>query len=167
MRGIDRARRRGFTLVEMIVMIMIVGIGLTGVMITINQANRESAVPFIRKQAIAIAESIMEEVTARSFAVQGDPVATKVTIGGTALQRRNATHDVADYNGFAMSGIRAPDDDTTVLSGLADYSVSVTVTPTAFGAITMANSKLVSVTVSGPNGVQVILEGFKLNYSGT
>jgi MSHA pilin protein MshD len=163
MRATSR-RRRGFTLVEMIVMIMILGMGLSGVMMAINRANRDSAVPFIRKQAIAIAESIMEEVTARAFTNNaGTP---SVDLAGAAAAQRNAAHEVDDYNGFTMTGIRAPESPGTIITGLADYSVSVAVAATAFGTVPNTKSKLITVTVNGPADVQVKLEGFKIQYDG-
>lgn len=160
-----RPGARGFTLVEMVVMIMILGMGLAGIMVAINRATQESAVPFIRKQAIAIAESIMEEVTARDFT---NNVATPaVDIAGGVSAQRNQAHEVDDYNGFTMSGIRPPDDAATVISGLADYSVRVTVASVAFSTIAAAYSKVITVTVSGPSGVSVSLEGMKIDFSGS
>ena len=66
-----------------------------------------------------------------------------------------------------MSGIRPPDDPATVIPGLAGYSVSVAISSTAFDSIPAAKSKLISVTVNGPSGVSVLLEGFKIEFTGS
>jgi MSHA pilin protein MshD len=116
----NRARRgaRGMTLVELILAIVVIGVGLAGVLVAFNQAVRGSADPMVRKQMLAIAEEMMEEITLKPFAVQ-----TAVPPAGCA---RSAHDDVRDYNGYASVGIC--DIDGHAIPSLAAYSVAVTVT---------------------------------------
>lgn len=65
----DRARRRqtGLSLVEMVMFMVIVSIAVMGVVQTMNLTVRNSADPLLRKQALLIAESLMEEVQMAHF----------------------------------------------------------------------------------------------------
>jgi MSHA pilin protein MshD len=60
-------RQRGVTLVELIVFIVIVGIAVGGILTVMNMANRSSVDPVRRKQALIIAEGLLEEVELAKF----------------------------------------------------------------------------------------------------
>ena len=62
--SIDR-RQRGVTLIELIVFIVIVSVGLVGILSVLNLTTRSSADPLIRKQMLAIAEGLLDEVAAQ------------------------------------------------------------------------------------------------------
>jgi len=57
----------GISLVELIVFIVIVGIAAAGVVGALSMATRASADPMIQKQALAIAEALLEEVQLQPF----------------------------------------------------------------------------------------------------
>ena len=54
--------QRGFTLIELIIFIVVVAAGLAGILSVMNTVVKSSADPMIRKQTIAIAESLLEEI---------------------------------------------------------------------------------------------------------
>ena len=60
-------RQRGLSLVEQIVFIVVVGVAVAGVLAAMNVATRGSADPMIQKQALAIAEAVLEEVQLQPF----------------------------------------------------------------------------------------------------
>src|SRR5881392_3057931 len=63
-----RARaEHGISLIELIVFIVIVGIAVAGVVGALSMATRASADPMIQKQALAIAEALLEEVQLQPF----------------------------------------------------------------------------------------------------
>lgn len=157
-RSASRKTSTGLGLVELILAIVIVGAALAGVLVVYDRAVRASADPLVRKQAIAIAESLLNEVLAQPFSycdpqdVANDPAAppasTAACSGGAAASedhgggalgpqpgsesRFSATDpfdNVADYAGYAMSsGIYSLDNGATPIAGLGAYSASVTVT---------------------------------------
>jgi MSHA pilin protein MshD len=157
-RSASRKTSTGLGLVELILAIVIVGAALAGVLVVYDRAVRASADPLLRKQAIAIAESLLNEVLAQPFSycdpqdVANDPAAppasTAACSGGAAASedhgggalgpqpgsesRFSATDpfdNVADYAGYAMSsGIYSLDNGATPIAGLGAYSASVTVT---------------------------------------
>ena len=57
-----RSQQRGFTLIELIIFIVVVGAGLAGILSVMNTVVKSSADPMVRKQAIALADSILEEI---------------------------------------------------------------------------------------------------------
>ena len=61
------SRIRGLSLVELIVFIVVVGVGVAGVLAALNVATRGSADPMIQKQALAVAEALLEEVQLQPF----------------------------------------------------------------------------------------------------
>lgn len=63
----DPRLERGVTLVELIIFIVIVSSAVAGVLLTLNMASRSSADPMIQKQALAVAEALLEEVQLQPF----------------------------------------------------------------------------------------------------
>jgi MSHA pilin protein MshD len=110
-------RARGMTLVELIVAIVILGVGLSGVLVAFNQAVRNSADPMVRKQMLVIAEEMLEEITLK-------PVAAVANAAPTGCAR-NTYNDVLDYNGYAATGIC--DIDGSAIAALSSYNVTVVV----------------------------------------
>ncbi|MFA7300564.1 MAG: prepilin-type N-terminal cleavage/methylation domain-containing protein, partial [Sideroxydans sp.] len=70
------SKQRGISLIELIIFIVIISIGLTGILLVMNQTTAHSADPLIHKQAIAAAESLLEEIELQDFIDQNDGVTT-------------------------------------------------------------------------------------------
>ena len=62
-----RLRASGLSLIELLVFIVVVGVALAGVLAAINVASRGSADPMVRKQALAAAESLLEEIEQQPY----------------------------------------------------------------------------------------------------
>src|SRR5215470_7670952 len=73
--------QRGLSLIELIIFIVVVGIGLAGVLVAINTGVGRSADPMVRKQALAAAESLLEEIELQPFTYcdPGDTAASTAT----------------------------------------------------------------------------------------
>ena len=149
----ERRRQRGFTLVEMLVAVVILGVGLAGVMLAFSTAVRGSADPVVNQQMLAIAEGLMEEIQLRPYAA-----AANAAPAGCA---RDTFNDVMDYNGYASSGICSIDG--TVVAALAGYSVRVAVVAAALNGV--AEARRISVTVSR-GSEQLLLTGWRSNFAG-
>jgi MSHA pilin protein MshD len=150
-----RRRARGMTLMELVLAIVILGVGLAGVLVAFNQAVFASADPMVRKQMLAIAEEMMEEISLKPFAPQ--PTAPAA---GCA---RSSHHDVADYNGYTSAGIC--DIDGTAIPSLATYSVTVAVTAQAMpNGIAAANALRIVVTVTH-GGETLTLTGYRTGWA--
>ena len=60
-------RQRGISLIELIMFIVIISIALAGILLVMNRVTSNSADTLIRKQSLAIAESLLEEVQLMPF----------------------------------------------------------------------------------------------------
>lgn len=183
-------RQHGLSIVELLVFIVVVGIAVTGVLQVYSSTSRTSADPLIRKQAMAIAESLLEEVLSKPYTycdpddAQAD-TATSATIGPTgcattteaAMGREVAQGEdrysnttpfdnVNDYNGFSMTGIVGLDG--LAIPGLAAYTATVRVQSAgAFNGIPAGNTLRVTVTVTGPGNDSMTLTGYRTRYAPT
>ena len=143
------ANDRGFTLVELIISMVVVSIALGGVLMVMNYTVRHSADPMLQHQAVAIAESYLEEVLLHAYS---DP-------DGTTGESRSQADDVDDYNGLTDAGAR--DQSGTAIAGLEAYTVSVNVNGDNLNGVPC---KKVTVRVTHPAGVDLSLSGYRANY---
>jgi MSHA pilin protein MshD len=90
------AAHRGSTLIELLFFIVVVSIGVVGILSVMNTTVRFSAEPMARKQAIVLAESILEEVIQKDYADTDllDPSGSQVHEKDTS---RDTIDDVDDY----------------------------------------------------------------------
>ncbi|MHB1186788.1 type II secretion system protein [Thiobacillus sp.] len=177
---------RGLSLIELLVFIVVVGIAVTGVLSVYSLNARSSADPMVQKQALAIAESLLEEVLAKPY-TYCDPddanveTASSSAIGPTGCattpegmgaegvedRYSNLTpyDNVNDYNSFpTMTGIN--DLMNAPIAGLAAYTASVRVQDAgAFNGIPAGETLLVTVTVTGPGNHSVSLSGYRTRYA--
>jgi Tfp pilus assembly protein PilV len=147
-------RQAGITLVELILYIVIVSIGIAGILSVMNITSQHSADPMVRKQALAVAESLLEEIALKDFS---DPD------GSEAGETRPTFDDVDDYDGYNSNGIK--DINEVAIGALADYQVNVTVAGAALGGIAAGEALLVTVIVSGPGNESITLNGYRTNYA--
>lgn len=154
----NRAGQRGFTLIELIVFIVVVGAAMAGILSVSNTTVKSSADPMMRKQSLAIAQSLLEEILLKEYAKPGGSAVVGYASGGA----RNLYDCVSDYNGYLTSG-GIVDSTGTAVSGLTAYNISpaVAVTgPTTWSGVQVYK---VVVSVNGPQGV-VSLTGYRGNY---
>lgn len=109
-----RLHQRGFTLIELIIFIVIVGVGLTGILSVMNSVIKSSGDPMVNKQAITLAESVMEEIMLRAYD-DPDPGVTKNEVS------RADFDDVSDYNGKTQAVF------TDLPIDLAGYNILIAV----------------------------------------
>lgn len=145
--------QRGFTLPELIVFIVVVAVGLTGILMVMNTAVRGSGDPLVRKQTLAVAESLLEEILLKSY---DDPDGLPNVVEGS----RALWDDVSDYAGYTTSG-GMRDMAGNAIAGLGAYNVtSVTVADLTLAGVPL---RRITVTVTGPGG-PLSLSGYRGNY---
>ncbi|MCR4298430.1 MAG: prepilin-type N-terminal cleavage/methylation domain-containing protein [Gallionella sp.] len=152
------SRQSGMTLIDLIVAIVIIGIGMAGVLLAFNITVRHSADPMVRKQMSAIADEMMEEILLKPFAV--------VANVAPAVCARDTYNDVRDYNGYSAVNV-CDIDGATVLSG---YGVSVSVSPPAASPVSLsgvAATDQLTVRVNVTHGSEnYSLTGWRTCYAG-
>lgn len=152
----NNKKQLGATLVELIIAISIVGVALFGVISVFRVTVTNSANPVTQKQAVLIAESLMEEVLSKPF--------TK-PIGGYAGTLDNTNRDkfdsVNDYNNLSITTLTSISG--TTIAGLEKYSATITTQNVALGTLAASNSIVVTINVLGPND-NFTLKGYRVNY---
>ena len=165
MTRVFRSAQYGLSLIELIMFIVIVSVGVLGILSVLNVTVKNSADPMIRKQALAVAEAMLEEVLTKDFSNPPGGF-TPATPGNPTQAERPSFDDIDDYNmtgAWNWTGVRSLLDTSTSIMGLASYTVTVTVAGAALNGIAAANSKAVTVTVTGGNET-VTLIGYRTNY---
>jgi MSHA pilin protein MshD len=145
------------------------------------ESTLHSADPMQRRQSLAIAESLMEEVQLMPFTFcDGDDANVETAtstagcagsadaIGPESGENRFATPQfdhVNDYHGYSMVGI--VDITQTNVTGLSAYSASVTVAASALGNLSAASGDAlrITVTVTSPNGQTLSLDGYRTRHA--
>lgn len=160
--SIRRFRAAGISLVELVIFIAVVGVAVAGVLSVMTLTTTHSADPMIQKQSLAIAESMLEEVTLQNFTKPTGGFAGPFTVANRPL-----FDSVDDYNNFAM-GPGISDLTGAAIAGLTGYSLLVTVAPTALGPggaqVPAAQARLITVRVTDPRGGQVVVSGYRTGY---
>src|SRR4051812_22379332 len=122
---IDRKSSLGISLPELILFIVVVGVGLAGILTALTMTASRSADPLPGKQALAVAESLIGEISAKSYA---NPA------GGYSGPLRQSFDDVSDYAGYSTVGGIVAADGITALPGLSAYNITgVAVSVTTLG----------------------------------
>jgi MSHA pilin protein MshD len=169
----------GLTLIELLLFITVVGIALAAMMSVFTQATQASADPMIRRQQLAVAESLLREVQLMPFTYcdPDDANATTATSsggcaslaegagpeGGESRYGPSRFDNVNDYAGFAMSGIRDMADQA--VAGLAGYSASVAVAAAALDTVGSTDALKITVTVTAPDTSTLSLQGWRTRYA--
>ncbi|MYM90720.1 hypothetical protein GTP91_26540 [Rugamonas sp. FT82W] len=168
----------GLSLVELIMFIVIVGIAVVGVLQVLSFGARSSPDPMRRKQALAIAEGMMEEVRLAHFTFcdgsdwsaelpeTHGPADCKVQAEGMGPETGNTRpfDNVNDYVGDYLT-------DAAGNNFPAGYKATVAVVAdSAFGpagATVPADAVLhITVTVTYANGGDpVVLDGYRTRYA--
>ena len=177
-------RCRGISLVELVVFIGIISVGLAGILGVMNFTTRASADPLVQKQALAIAEAYLEEILAMPFTYcdPDDPAAADAQVTGDCAipdalgiegpgpEARAGASPFDNVSDYAALPLAAPANvDGTPIGGLEAYRVAVAVVQEALaantGTVPAAASLRIRVTVTGPNDVNVVLDGYRSSYA--
>jgi MSHA pilin protein MshD len=157
--------RRGFSLVELVLAIAVMGIALAGAVAIFSVTAQHSADPMVQQQAQLIAESHLDEILIKRFYDPDTNNVCPAAEGGG----RSAYDNVCDFNG--LSG--APQNQFgTPIAALSAYTVQVTVANSGVALNGVDNTTptaqirvlLVTVTVTGPGNISVVLSAYRTNY---
>ncbi|HJV83172.1 type II secretion system protein [Noviherbaspirillum sp.] len=185
-----RALQSGISFVELIMFIVIVSVGIVGILSVMNLTTAHSSDPLVRKQAIAIAESLLEEIEMQPFSYcdPDDPSAASPAVtqpGDCAIPEGfgpeggetrtdsvlpfDNVNDYVDANGVPKAIAIVDVSDNTAIAGLSAYSATVTITQESVGsgagAVAATESLRIDVRVTGPAGTDVTLTGYRLRYA--
>jgi len=146
----NAAKQTGATLIELILSIVIISTAFAGILGLVNLTVLHSADPLVQHQAIAIAESYLEEITALPVV---DPNGTNT--GETRVNFDN----IDDYDG--LNDVGARDQDNNVITNLGNYTVDVNIADQVISGVTM---KAVTVSVSRSSVATINITGYRATY---
>ena len=187
-------QQTGISLVELIIFIVIVSVAVAGVLSVMSITTQHSSDPLIRKQAQAIAESLLEEIELQPFTYcdpndanatiatsnsNGNPVGstagcnsmpetlgTPTPDGETRYSTANPFNNVSNYGGFSMTPI--VDITNTAIAGLSNYTAVVTITPlnASLAAVAFSAATVLQINVAVNTGnTSVTLTGYRYRYA--
>lgn len=188
-----RSRQGGLSLVELIMFMVIVSIAVLGVVQVMNVTVRASVDPLLRKQALLIAESLLEEVELARFTYcepsdDNAETAINTTIGasgclavvenvGPESGETRPYNNINDYVTQFGTAQRAFDNAGNALSdvsgtavGAAAYTATLMIAPQALGGIASgaapAAMEVLHITVTVSFGTDsVVLDGYRTRYA--
>jgi MSHA pilin protein MshD len=152
--------QRGISLVELIMFIVIISVALVGILLVMNVVTSRSADPLIHKQALAVAESLLEEIKLQDL---NSAVCTGA-LGQNAP--RSGVGCVTDYSGYSTgNGILEFSTNKPVL-GLEGYNITGVVMNSNLGtfggtAINAGSAVEITVTVQDPSGMRIEATGYR------
>lgn len=141
----------GITLIEMILSMVIISMALTGILTVMNLTVSHSADPVIQHQAMAIAESYLEEVLLLAY---NDPDGVDGEVS------RSLFDDVDDYDGLNDTGVH--DHLGNPVASLSNYNISISV-PAVVTLTGGVLAKKVTVSVTGV-GINFHLVSYRADY---
>ena len=155
-------RQSAFTLIEIIVTIIVIGISATALMSVFASMIRGSADPMIQQQATTIAEAYMEEIMLRAFE---DPQVAE-TGAAEAGETRPNYDDVQDYNSLGTTQVRDQNNNPVAL--LSAFGVTVVVAGDPLGdppnTVPAGAAMRVDVTVTHAAIADILLSGYRTRY---
>lgn len=161
-----RRDQRGLTLIELIIFIVIVSVGLVGILLVINTVVKSSADPMVRKQSIAMADAVLEEVLMKAYQNPATGGYDTTIPANCATPDRLLFDDVSDYACF--------DGSTTAKRILGSQMIASATGPlpdtfwarveVSAATVSGVSMRRVTVTVTDPSGATYALSGYRGNY---
>lgn len=180
-----RRVQRGFTIIELVIFIVVVGVAVAGVLGVMNFTTSRSADPQLRKQALVLAEGLLEEIQSARFTfckpddaaaetaagtaecttpqTVGQPAGSRpylsvidyVSAFGTAVEYKKDAIDSPFPQGYTVTVAVSPE----AALGPADALVPADATPANLNALR------ITVTVSYGGNDSVTLVGYRTRYA--
>lgn len=179
---IPACTQRGFTLIELVIFILVISLAVVGLLGVISRTTSSSADPQLRKQALVLAESMLEEVQLARFTYCDalDPVAETATNAlpfnatgnpggcntpqnvGTPASTVRPYYNVTDYVD-AFGTAKTYTDDAAGASFPKQYAVTVAITPEA--ALGPAGAQVAPADAT-PNNMNALRITVMVTYAG-
>lgn len=177
-----RTREEGLTLVELVIAIVVISVAVVGVLQVMRLVTRNSVDPQMRKQALAVAEAVLEEVELMPF-TDCDPSnylagvsCTSEGMGPEPGETRGGASpfdNVNDYNSLTLAATSNDLNNSGTVRIPVGYTAQIAVATDAnlgpaASLIPAADSLRITVTVTYNNGNDhVTLEGYRTRYAPT
>jgi MSHA pilin protein MshD len=147
---------RGFTLIELLIFIVVVSAGMAGILAVMDSTVKASADPMLHKQAMALADSILEEILLKAYCDPDPAGAPAPACGPHVVKASRADYDMVDDFDRKTNA-----DFSDLPTELASYKIDIVVSaPASLAGVTM---KKVTVTVKHGSD-SIAMTGYRANY---
>jgi len=155
-----RNARSGFTLIELVVVIVVISLSLLTLIGVFNQAASNSIDPVVQVRALECAQSKLDEILARKFD-ESTPSGGIPACGSAETNAANCTgitadadlDDVGDYNGHVDNSL----DNCQII-------VTVVNAGTELGLSSNVQARRITVTVNSIGGGGAVLSAYRANF---
>ena len=173
------ARSRGFSLVELVVIIVILGLALTGVTLVLNKVVEQSPTSLIQTRAMELAQAYLDEIMAKRFdentgqgglprcdSIDNAALACSNSLSSDSGEiNRRLYDDVDDYNGLNEQ----PPQALSTGANLTNYDgyrvqVSVAYAGSDLGLASNRHAKRITVSITTPTGNTVPVSSYRVNF---
>ncbi len=174
------ARHRGFTLIELIVVIIVLAVALTGVTLVINRAVLQSPEGLLQTRAMELAQTYLDEILSKRFDENtgsgGMPRCNSTDSGALACTASIPTADPAEATRLSYDDVDDYDGlneqpPLSIVSGAAstlydDFRVQVSVAyaGTELGLASNQQAKRITVTITTPLGNSIPVSAYRVNF---
>ena len=171
---------QGYSLIELVVIIVVLAVALTGVTLVINQTVRQSPEALVQSRAMELAQAYMDEIITKRFdenSGQGGvprcdssdnaAVACTSTLGpDTGEPSRQQYDDVDDYDNLTEAPPRSLVTGSVLNPVYDGYQIQVSVTY-AGSEISLANNRLakrITISITTPLGNVLPVSAYRVNF---
>ncbi len=155
-----RNHQSGFTLIELVVVIVVISLSLVTLIGVFNQAASNSIDPVVQIRALECAQSKLDEILARKFD-ENTPSGGVPACGSADLNSVNCSgigadadlDDVGDYNGHIDNSLDN-----------CQIRVAVVSAGTELGLSSNAQARRITVTVNSTGGGGAVLSAYRANF---
>lgn len=148
-------KRSGFTLIEIIVTLVVIGIAAAALLSIFSNLIRGSADPMIQQQATTIAEAYLEEIMLKAF---DDPQVAE-TGAAEAGETRATYDDVQDYN--SADTVVRDQNGNAITPQFDAYNINIVV---AGDTLNTVAAMRIDVTVSHAAVAGITLSAYRTDY---
>ena len=154
---------KGFSLIELVITIVVLGIALSALSSSLFSGVGRSADPLWQSKATQLSQAYLDEILSMRYQENsplGGGAVGSCSIAGaeTGESSRSLFDDVDDYNGLAETATFLDGSTTSSYSG---YSVSITVSCDDHLGVSSKNTKLITLTVTTPTNQSLVFAALR------
>lgn len=155
----NKHKQQGFSLIELVITIVVLGIALTALSSSLFNAVGKNADPLWQSKATQLSQAYLDEILAMKYQdnspIEGGSVGS-CTI--TSETDRSLFDDVDDYHGLTETASFL---DTSAAQTYNGYSISIQVSCVDAQGNTSNNSKLIELTITSPTNESLMFSAYR------
>lgn len=161
-KAFNNKRAKGFSLIELVITIVIIGIALSALSSSLFSGAGRNADPLVQAKATHLSQAYLDEILAMRYQenspLGGGRVGTCSEDGPEAGETRSSFDDVDDYNGLNES---ADFLDVSASSNYSGFNIAIAVSCVGPTGASSNSSKLIAITITTPAQQTLAFSAFR------